>query len=130
MVKRPKLRYALHTPMTSPARIDYVELSVSDGPRSKAFYQGAFGWTFQDWGPEYVAIHDGVRDAGGLRVDGKRNPPLAILYTDDLDAVRAQVEKAGGRVLGPDHVFPGGRRFHFEDPDGNELAVWTKVEAK
>jgi predicted enzyme related to lactoylglutathione lyase len=116
--------------MTSHARIDYVELSIGDGARSKAFYEAAFGWTFEEWGPEYLAFHDGVRDAGGMRVEGERKPPLAILYADDLDAVRAQVVKAGGKLLGPDHEFPGGRRFHFLDPDGTELAVWTKVAAK
>ena len=123
------MRYTLPT-MTTPARIDYVELSVGNGPRSKAFYQTAFGWTFQEWGPEYLAFHDGVRDAGGMRVEAARKPPLAIVYADDLDAVRAQVVKAGGKILGPDHEFPGGRRFHFHDPDGNELAVWTKFEGK
>lgn len=112
------------------ARIDYVELSVGNGPRSKTFYERAFGWTFQDWGPEYVAFHDGNRDAGGMRVERERKAPLVILYTDDLDAVRAQVVRAGGKILGPDHEFPGGRRFHFEDPDGTELAVWTKVAEK
>jgi len=116
-------------PTTPPARIDYIELSVADGPRSRAFYQSAFGWTFQDWGPEYLALHDGTREAGGLRVEPERRAPLVIVYADDLDAMRAQVLRAGGKILGPDHDFPGGRRFHFVDPDGNELAVWTKVTA-
>jgi uncharacterized protein len=114
--------------MTSPVRVDYVELSVSQGPRTKSFYETAFGWTFQDWGPEYLAFNDGTRDAGGMRIEKGRKPPLVILYTDDLDAVRAQVTKAGGRILGPDHEFRSGRRFHFVDPDGNEL--WTRVEGK
>jgi predicted enzyme related to lactoylglutathione lyase len=116
-------------PMTTSARIDYVELSVGDGLRSRAFYESAFGWTFQNWGPEYLALHDSVREAGGLRVEVERKAPLVIVYADDLEAVRAQVVRAGGKILGPDHEFPGGRRFHFVDPDGNELAVWTKVTA-
>jgi predicted enzyme related to lactoylglutathione lyase len=113
--------------MATTARVDYVELSIADGSKSKAFYETAFGWSFQDYGPEYVAFHDGERDAGGMRVESKRSPPLVILYADDLEAVRARVIEAGGRVHGADHVFPGGRRFHFVDPDGNELAVWTKT---
>jgi predicted enzyme related to lactoylglutathione lyase len=114
--------------MTNPVRVDYVELSVSNGPRTKGFYEAAFGWKFQDWGPEYLAFHDGTRDAGGMRVEAERKSPLVILYADDLDGARARVIKAGGRILGPDHEFPGGRRFHFVDPDGNVLAVWTKTE--
>jgi uncharacterized protein len=107
------------------ARVDYVELSVADGPAARRFYEAAFGWTFQEWGPEYLAWSDG-RDSGGMRVEPERKAPLVILLTDDLDAVRARVGKAGGKILGPDHVFPGGRRFHFLDPAGNEVAVWTK----
>jgi uncharacterized protein len=116
--------------MTKPVRVDYVELSVGEGPRSRTFYETAFGWTFQEWGPEYLAFNDGTRDAGGMRVERERKPPLVILHADDLDAARARILEAGGRILGPDHEFPGGRRFHFVDPDGNELAVWTKIEAK
>ncbi len=111
--------------MTIDARVDYVELSVADGPAARAFYEKAFGWSFQEWGPDYLAFNEG-RDAGGMRVEHDRKPPLVILLTDDLDAVRARVIAAGGKVLGPDIVFPGGRRFHFLDPAGNELAVWTK----
>ena len=112
--------------MTIDARVDYVELSVGDGPLARAFYEKAFGWSFQAWGPEYLAFDDG-REAGGLRVEKERKAPLVILLASDLDAVRAQVTAAGGTVLGPDVVFPGGRRFHFRDPAGNELAVWTKT---
>ena len=114
--------------MSVGARVDYVELSVDAGPSARAFYEKAFGWSFQEWGPEYLAFNDG-RDAGGLRVESERKPPLVILLTDDLDGVKAQVRDAGGTILGPDHVFPGGRRFHFLDPSGNELAVWTKSGA-
>jgi len=107
------------------ARVDYVELSVGAGPGARKFYESAFGWSFEEWGPDYLAFNDG-REAGGLRVEAQRRSPLVILLADDLDAVRASVTRAGGKVLGPDHVFPGGRRFHFLDPDGNEVAVWTK----
>jgi predicted enzyme related to lactoylglutathione lyase len=73
---------------------------------------------------------EAIAPRGGMRVESERKPPLPILYADDLDATRAAVVAAGGRVLGADHEFPGGRRFHFVDPDGNELAVWTKFEVK
>jgi len=108
------------------ARVDYVELSVASGPEARSFYEKAFGWTFQEWGPEYLAFDDG-RESGGLRVEADHKAPLVILLTSDLDTARARVTAAGGKVLGPDHVFPGGRRFHFVDPAGNELAVWTKT---
>jgi hypothetical protein len=109
------------------ARVDYVEFSVQQGARARAFYEQAMGWTFEEWGPDYLAFHDG-RDAGGMRMEAEHHPPLVILLTDDLDAVRARVVEAGGTLLGPDHEFPGGRRFHFRDPDGNEVAVWTKTK--
>lgn len=108
-------------------RVDYVELSIPDAVKAKDFYARAFGWTFQDWGPDYISFHDGARDAGGMRVEPGRSAPLIVLYSDDLDAARQRVIDAGGRVLGPDHHFPGGRRFHFTDPTGNELAIWTKA---
>lgn len=113
--------------MPAKAHIDYTELSITDSANAKAFYAAAFGWTFQDWGPDYIAFNDGKRDAGGMRVEPARKEPLVILYADDLDAVRTQVVAAGGKLLGPELAFPGGRRFHFVDPAGNELAVWTKV---
>lgn len=114
-------------PKATPARVDYVEFAVPSGEAAKAFYAAAFGWTFQDWGPDYVSFNDGARDAGGLRVEAGRPASLVILYSDDLEATRAAVVAAGGTVIGPDLEFPGGKRFHFRDPFGNELAVWTKA---
>lgn len=108
------------------AHVDYAEIVVTDASKAKAFYAAALGWTFTDWGPDYVAIHDGKREAGGMRVEAGPAPPLHVLYADNLDAVKAQVRAAGGEIVGPDHRFPGGRRFHFRDPSGNELAVWTR----
>ncbi len=108
------------------ARVDYVELWSESTESMKAFYGEAFGWTFTDFGPDYTEFQD-VRAAGGFTATEKKFKPLVILYAEDLDAARAGVLAAGGEILGPDHEFPGGRRFHFKDPAGNELAVWTKT---
>ncbi|HEY9568923.1 MAG TPA: VOC family protein [Thalassobaculum sp.] len=106
--------------------IDYVELGVADIGRSKAFYGGAFGWRFTDYGPEYCEFSDG-RLKGGLTTLAAPRPggPLVVLYGDDLEALLQRVEAAGGRIVKPIFGFPGGRRFHFLDPDGHELAAWT-----
>jgi predicted enzyme related to lactoylglutathione lyase len=108
------------------ARVDYVELWGPSTAPMKAFYAKAFGWAFTDYGPDYAAFAD-VRDSGGVLARKERFEPLVILYADDLEAARAGVKAAGGEILGADHEFPGGRRFHFRDPAGNEMAVWTKV---
>jgi predicted enzyme related to lactoylglutathione lyase len=109
-------------------RIDYVEFVVTDIPRARIFYEQAFGWRMTDYGPEYCAFADG-RLAGGFTTIGTVMPggPLVVLYADDLAAVQRSIEAAGGRIVKPAFDFPGGRRFHFADPDGYELAVWTKV---
>jgi predicted enzyme related to lactoylglutathione lyase len=108
-------------------RIDYIEMNVADIARSKAFYGTAFGWTFKDYGPDYCEFGDG-RLTGGFTTHGKPSPggPLVILYADDLPDMQSRVEAAGGRISAPIFDFPGGQRFHFLDPDGYQLAVWTK----
>lgn len=107
-------------------RIDYVEFGVADIARSKAFYGGAFGWTFTDYGPEYCEFCDG-RMKGGFTTLTPPRPggALIVLYGDDLADLQRRVEAAGGRIARPAYEFPGGRRFHFLDPDGYELAIWT-----
>ena len=109
-------------------RIDYIEFNVADLARARDFYAAAFGWTMTDYGPEYCAFADG-RLEGGYTTQGAPRPggPLVILYADDLAATQAKIEAAGGRIVKPAYGFPGGRRFHFADPDGYELAVWTKA---
>ena len=109
-------------------RIDYVEFNVADLGRARNFYAAAFGWTMTDYGPEYCAFADG-RLEGGFTTQGAPSPggPLVILYADDLAATQTRVEAAGGRIVKPVFDFPGGRRFHFADPDGYELAVWSKA---
>ena len=113
-------------------RIDYLEIAVTDLAAAKKFYASAFGWRFTDYGPGYSGIQGDEREQGGLALleEGKSvgsgGGPLAILYSDALDDTLAAVEGAGGTISTPPFDFPGGRRFHFADPFGNELAVWTQ----
>jgi len=107
--------------------IDYIEFNVADIGRSKDFYGKAFGWTFSDYGPDYCEFSDG-RMKGGFAAGGAVTPggPLVVLYGADLTDVLGRIEAAGGRIVKPVFEFPGGRRFHFVDPDGYELAVWSE----
>ncbi|MBM4194484.1 MAG: VOC family protein [Gemmatimonadetes bacterium] len=116
-----------------PARdlsINYVEFGVRDCATTKKFYGDAFGWSFQDWGDDYVSFSPGEAGLdGGFSSDDPSTigRPLVILYSSDLEAALAKVEAAGGKILKPIFSFPGGRRFHFADPSGNELAIWSDV---
>jgi predicted enzyme related to lactoylglutathione lyase len=111
-------------------RINYIEFPANDIEKTKAFYQGAFGWSFTDYGPDYVAFNDGQTD-GGFTTDAKfkENGPLVILYSSNLEASLQTVVQHGGHISKPIFEFPGGRRFHFTDPNGNELAVWSDAES-
>ena len=106
----------------------YIELPSTDNAAMKAFYGGVFGWTFEDFGPSYVAIH-GAGVEGGFDAASDKKPTrdgaLVIMFSNDLEASEAAVKLAGGTITVPIFSFPGGRRFHFTDPSGNELAVWT-----
>lgn len=107
-------------------QIDNIEFNVSDIARSKAFYAAVFGWKFTDYGPAYTEFSDG-RLTGGFTTGEPVRPggPLVILYADDLQVTQRRVQAAGVTVSRAVFAFPGGRRFHFTDPDGFELAVWT-----
>jgi uncharacterized protein len=113
--------------------IDYVELTVTDLAAAKRFYAEAFGWEFNDYGPQYAGIRDGsgesVPEVGGLAAgtEVRAGGPLVLLYSADLDRTLAAVTSAGGRVVNGPYEFPGGRRFHFQDPSGNELGVWAEA---
>jgi len=111
--------------MGEDGRIDYVEFPGGDLIATKGFYEKAFGWTFTDYGPGYSAFDEGLD--GGFNGDAadQTAKPLVILYADDLDAMEAKVRAAGGEIVRGPYDFPGGRRFHFRDPSGNELAVWS-----
>ncbi len=109
--------------------IDYIEFAVSDMAESKRFYVAAFGWEFTDYGPEYAGIRKGDGEAGGFRLQADApagGGPLVILYSKDLEATLADVRGAGGQITTEPFSFPGGRRFHFTDPNGYELAVWSE----
>jgi predicted enzyme related to lactoylglutathione lyase len=110
--------------MRQDGKLDYLEMAGGDLPLVKAFYSQAFGWSFVDYGPEYVAFNEGLD--GGFYAGGSNAPPLPVLYAKDLDAILAKVIAAGGVVTRPTFDFPGGRRFHFRDPAGNELAIWSE----
>ncbi|HET9707475.1 MAG TPA: VOC family protein [Gemmatimonadales bacterium] len=109
-------------------RIDYIELPATDIAATKRFYSDAFGWKFTDYGPDYTSFEDG-RLAGGFTKDGKvaKGGPLVVIYADKLEAIEAKVRQAGATIVKPIFSFPGGRRFHFADPSGNELAVWSET---
>jgi len=113
---------------TMTLKIDYAEFQTRDVPASKEFFARAFGWSFVDYGPAYAEIREAGL-IGGLdgSVEGEIKPPLIILRADDLEAAQAAVEAAGGEIVAPIFSFPGGRRFHFREPGGNELAVWSET---
>jgi pimeloyl-ACP methyl ester carboxylesterase/predicted enzyme related to lactoylglutathione lyase len=110
--------------------IDYIELAVTDMAEARRFYAAAFGWEFNEYGPEYTGIKkkQGEGEVGGMRLESEvtTGGPLVILYSAELDASFEQVKEAGGRITKEPFSFPGGRRFQFLDPSGNELAVWSE----
>ena len=112
--------------MREDGKIDYVEQPGGNLPVLKAFYADAFGWSFTDYGPGYAAFNEGLD--GGFDADPEaRKTPMVILYAKDLEAMQAKVRAAGGVITRAIFSFPGGRRFQFRDPSGNELGVWSEV---
>ena len=109
--------------------INYIELPTTDIAATKQFYGDLFGWVFADWGPDYISF-EGAGIDGGFRGDGKVKPEpngvLVVLYADDLEDCLDRVTQSGGAITLPIFDFPGGRRFQFKDPSGNELGVWSK----
>lgn len=106
-------------------KIDYLEFPSTDRAASSAFFQAAFGWGAVSYGPDYDAITDAGIDGGVDQGEGKVAATMAIVRTDDLDAAEARVVAAGGVITRAQFDFPGGRRFHFREPGGNEMAVWV-----
>ncbi|MEI9417006.1 VOC family protein [Mesorhizobium sp. Cs1321R2N1] len=112
--------------MKQSGKLDYLEMPAAGGTldRMKG-YSAAFGWSFTDYGPTYSAFAEGLD--GGFQADAEEAPakPLPVLYSENLEETLGAVESAGGTIVKPIFPFPGGRRFHFVDPAGNELAVWS-----
>jgi predicted enzyme related to lactoylglutathione lyase len=108
-------------------RIDYIEFPVKSVPEAKRFYGNAFGWSFEDYGPDYASFSDG-RLSGGFQTAAnvRTGGPLVVIYAADLEGAEHKVQQAGGKIVKPIFIFPGGRRFHFTDPSGHELAVWSE----
>ena len=107
-------------------RVDYIEFGATDIARTRRFYERVFGWRFEDYGPDYTSFQDG-RLSGGFTRDAPVRPanPLVVIYATRLEDVETKIRAEGGQIVRPTYEFPGGRRFHFTDPSGNELAVWT-----
>lgn len=114
-------------------RIDYIEFPSTDLARTKDFYGSVFGWTFTDYGPAYTSFADGRLTGGFFLTETSPKPAqggaLVVIYARDLEGVRDQVLAQGGRIVKEIYEFPGGRRFHFADPSGNLLAVWSESAA-
>lgn len=115
--------------MSKHETINYLELPAIDIPATKDFFERAFNWTFQDYGDEYTAFSENRLEGGFYKSDKKslteNGAALIVFYSDDLESTQKKIKKAGGRVIKPIFSFPGGRRFHFTEPSGNELSVWS-----
>lgn len=110
-------------------KINYVEFPTTDIEATKAFFTEVFGWRFEDFGEEYTAFSNEGLDGGFFKSDLTASTgtgsALIVFYSETLESTQAKIEKAGGTICQPIFDFPGGRRFHFTGPSGNEYAVWS-----
>ncbi|OUS27028.1 glyoxalase [Gammaproteobacteria bacterium 45_16_T64] len=112
-------------------KINYVEFPTNDLAATKTFFSGVFGWRFEDYGPDYCAFFGAGLDGGFFRseltVSTAKGSALIVFFSQQLEQTMAKIETAGGKIEKPIFSFPGGRRFHFLDPNGNEYAVWSDL---
>ena len=117
--------------MNKHEKINYVEFPATNIPATKAFFTKVFGWTFVDYGPEYTAFSNAGLDGGffksDLQASCETGSALVVFYSQEIEKTQEKIESAGGVVIKPIFSFPGGRRFHFVDPSGNEFAVWSDI---
>ena len=117
--------------MNEHEKINYVEFPAKDVEATKDFFTAAFNWSFEDFGPDYTAFSNEGLDGGffksDLTVSTTNGSALIVFYSKKLESTQSKIERAGGAIIKPIFSFPGGRRFHFGDPNGNEYAVWSDV---
>ncbi len=118
--------------MNEHEKINYLEFPAKNIQLAKSFFQKVFDWHFEDYGPDYIAFSNEGVDGGFFRSDlvatTENGSALTVFYSQNLAGTQAKIEKAGGKIIQPVFSFPGGRRFHFSDPNGNEYAVWSDIE--
>ena len=116
--------------MNNHEKINYIELPSRDLEKTKAFFNQVFAWTFVDYGPEYISFIGAGIDGGfyksELNCTTRSGSVLVVLYSQSLELTQTKIEQSGGKIIKPLFSFPGGRRFHFSDPNGNEYAVWSE----
>lgn len=114
-------------------KLNYVEFAAKDLSATKAFFESVFGWTFTDYGPEYTAFSNQGLDGGfyhsNVRCDVKSGGALLVFYSANIQLTMEKVVDAGGTIVRPIFEFPGGCRFHFQEPSGNEFAVWSELSS-
>jgi len=119
--------------MNEHEKINYVEFPAKDLDATKTFFNSAFDWSFVDYGPEYTAFTNEGLDGGfyksDLTVSTENGSALIVFYSKNIEKTQSKIEKAGGAIIKPIFPFPGGRRLHFSDPNGNEYAVWSDLNA-
>ena len=117
--------------MNAHEKINYVEFPTKDIEATKAFFTAVFGWVFVDYGPDYSAFSNAGIDGGFYKSEAtatrENGSALIVFYSKTLEETQAKLEAAGGKIVKPTFSFPGGRRFHFSDPNGNEFAVWSDL---
>ena len=117
--------------MPAHEKINYVEFPSKSIKKTKAFFSEVFAWSFVDYGPEYTAFANAGIDGGffksDLSVSTENGSALIVFYSKDLEQTQAKIDAAGGAIIKQIFPFPGGRRFHFADPNGNEYAVWSDI---
>lgn len=118
--------------MNQHEKINYIEFPAKDLEKTKTFFSAVFGWSFIDYGPEYTSFSNEGLDGGGgfcksdLSSSSEKGSALIVFYSTEIEKTQSKIENAGGKIIKPIFSFPGGRRFHFTDPNGNEFAVWSE----
>lgn len=118
--------------MNNHEKINYVELPASNMQATKDFFENVFAWSFTDYGPDYIAFdHQGIEGGffkSDLHSSTENGAALIVFYSERLEDTQKKIEQAGGKIIQAIFEFPGGRRFHFTDPNGNKFAVWSDLK--